>query len=296
MEISKVIEIKESNAFLESPAVAPDGSIFFPDIANNRILRFNPEIKDLLVWREKSGRANGMTFDIAGDLIVCEGNEMGPNDGGRRIVKINTQSGDLKVLTDNFQGKKYNAPNDLVINKKGQIFFTDPCYGNHSYMELDHESVYRIDIDGKVTRIITQPQIQRPNGLALSSDEKILYIVDSLTAAGGNRKIWAFDLDDNGEVSNQRLVFDFAPGRGGDGMTVDKAGNLYVAAGINKPRDDRETGDFQAGIYIISPQGELKGKIFVPEDLITNVDFDKGFKALYITAGKTLYFATGFYK
>lgn len=288
----KILEIKEPNAFLESPVVALDGSVFFSDIANNRILRFDTKDKNYSVWRSPSGRANGIQFDKDGDLIVCEGNEMGPNDGGRRITRVNIKTSDSEILTDIFEGRKYNAPNDLTIRSNGQIFFTDPCYGDRSYMELDQESVYRLDVDGRVTRLITQLEIQRPNGIALSPDEKILYVVDSSNAVGGNRKIWAFDLSDNGEVSNQRLVFDFAPGRGGDGMEVARDGDLYIAAGINKLRGSHETGDNPAGVYIITPEGKLKDRILIPEDLVTNVAFaGEDFETLYITAGKTLYLA-----
>src|SRR6266481_7983634 len=107
--------------------------------------------------------------------------------------------------------------------------------------------------------------------MALAPDEKTLYVVDSCPIAGGNRKIWAFDLSADGVPGNQRLVFDFAPGRGGDGMAVDSRGNLYVAAGIDLPRHSHETGEVPPGIYVISPTGRLAGRIPIPEDVITNV-------------------------
>ena len=147
-----------------------------------------------------------------------------------------------------------------------------------------------IDTNGKVTRVLTQPEIQRPNGIALSPDEHTLYLVDSCPVIGGNRKIWAFNLDDDGTLSNQRVVFDFGAGRGGDGMAVDRTGHLYIAAGISRPRGPHESADVPPGIYIITPSGELKGRIPVPEDVLTNVTFGgPDLRTLYITAGKTLF-------
>src|SRR5262249_37111281 len=152
----------------------------------------------------------------------------------------------------------------------GHIWFTDPCYSERQRMQLDHESIYHIDPDGKVEIAISQPEIQRPNGIQLSPDEKTLYVIDSCSVAGGNRKVWAFELDERLRPQRQRLVYDFAPGRGGDGMAVDRNGILHVAAGILRPRGPHETGDVPPGVYRISPAGELLGKIPIPEDVITN--------------------------
>ena len=110
-------------------------------------------------------------------------------------------------------------------------------------MEMEIEGVYRIDTDGSVRRILAQPAIERPNGIAVTQDSRRLYLVDSSPLKGGNRKIWAFELDDGGNPSNQRLVHDFAPGRGADGMRLDIEGNLYLAAGVMVPRHAWETGD-----------------------------------------------------
>jgi len=279
-----------SIAFTEGPAASAEGFVLFSDIANNRIMRFEIESETHSVWREPSGRANGLLFDPQGKLLICEGNEWGDNDGGRRVTRIDMQSGDLEVLSDNFGGKRHNAPNDIAACSNGFIFFTDPCYGDRSNMELDHDSVYRIAPDGTVTIAITQPEIQRPNGIALSPDESVMYLVDSCPTVGGNRKIWAFDLSDTGELSNQRVIHDFAPGRGGDGMAVDQEGNLYIAAGISRPRGPHESADVPPGIWIFSSEGEIRGRIPIPEDVLTNVTFGgEDLKTLFITAGKTLF-------
>jgi gluconolactonase len=275
-------------AFTEGPAVDADGNVFFSDIVNSRIMRLAPDGK-LSVFRTDSGRTNGNTFDQQGRLISCEGSEMGEG-GRRRVVRTDMKTGDVSVLTERYEGARYNSPNDVVVDSHGKVYFTDPCYGDRSIMEMTAEGVYRIDPDGTVTRVVQQPAVQRPNGIAITSDERTLYLVDSNPSPGGNRKIWAFDLQSDGTLSRQRLVFDFAPGRGGDGMRLDIDGNLWIAAGINRARREGETTDNPAGVYVVSPMGKLLGHIAVPEDLVTNLAFggpDK--KTLYVTAGKTLF-------
>ncbi len=277
-----------SVAFTEGPAVDADGNVYFSDIENNRILKMAPD-GTRSVFREPSHRTNGQTFDQLGRLLHCEGAEFGPG-GGRRVTRTNLATGEYEVLTDRFDGVRYNSPNDICVDGQGRIYFTDPCYGDRSQMEMPIEGVYRIDLDGRVTRILAQPTIERPNGLAVTQDSRRLYVVDSCPVPGGNRKIWAFDLDASGVPSNQRLVHDFAPGRGGDGMRLDMAGNLYVAAGIAWPRHGNETTDVPPGVYKLSPQGELLGRIVIPEDVITNLAFGgPDGRTLYITSGKTLF-------
>ena len=157
------------------------------------------------VFRADSGRTNGNTFDQLGRLLSCEGAEMGPG-GRRRVVRTDLKTGEVTVLTERYEGVRYNSPNDVVVDGRGLIYFTDPCYGDRSLMEMEIEGVYRIDPDGAVTRILKQPDIERPNGIAISPDDRTLYLVDSNPNAGGNRKIWAFDLSENGSR------FESAPG------------------------------------------------------------------------------------
>lgn len=279
-----------SVAFLEGPAAAADGTVYFSDIINNRIMRWLPGAPRAEVFRTPSGRANGLLFDAEGRLLACEGNEFGPDDGNRRISRTDLATGEIEILADGYDGKRFNAPNDVAALSNGLIFFTDPCYGDPATMELDHHSVYRIDPDGGVVRVLTQPEIQRPNGIAISPDETVLYLVDSCPVVGGNRMIWAFDLAADGGLSGQREVIDFAPGRGGDGMVVDCEGTLYIAAGIARPRGPHETTDVPPGIYVVSPGGELRGRIPIPEDVLTNVTFGgDDLRTLYIAAGKTLW-------
>jgi gluconolactonase len=283
------LEVAAGVCFLEGPAVDADGNVFFSDIAGNRILKMDVQ-GNVSTFRPDSGRTNGNTFDAQGRLISCEGNEQGP--GRRRIVRTDMKTGKVEVLTDRFEGKRYNSPNDVVVDTKGRVWFTDPLYApDRSTMELDQEAVYRIDTDGKVTRVIGQPAIGRPNGLAIAPGGKTLYLIDSdYSRPDANRKIWAFDIADDGSVGKHREIYSFGRGRGGDGMRLDSQGNLWVAAGISAPRTANESGDVPTGVYVISPAGKLLGRIPIAEDVITNVAFggaDK--KTLYVTAGKTLY-------
>lgn len=283
------IGVAASLCFLEGPAVDADGMVYFSDIAGNRILKLDA-FGQISVFREDSGRTNGNTFDAQGRLISCEGAEMGPG-GRRRLVRTNLATGRNEVLADRYQGKRLNSPNDVCVDVHGRIWFTDPRYAiDRSDLELDHESVYRLDPDGTLSVVISQPDVQRPNGIAITPDARTLYLVDSHPAVGGNRKIWAFSVGQNGQLATQRMVYDFAPGRGGDGMRLDVNGNLWVCAGIARPRGPGETTDVPPGVYVMTPEGKLLGCIPIPEDVITNCAFG-GMKRtmLYVTAGKTLY-------
>jgi len=150
--------------------------------------------------------------------------------------------------------------------------------------------VYRIDAPRQIARILTAPDVQRPNGIQISPDDRILYLVEANGAAGGARLIRAYDLQPDGTVRNMRVPYDFYPGRSADGMSIDTEGNLYAAAGLHATRGTAETLDTKCGVYVISPQGKLLKFIPVPEDYITNTAFGgPDMKTLYITAGKTLY-------
>jgi len=274
--------------FLEGPAWHPSGDLYFSDISGNRILKLSPA-GEVSVFRADSGRTNGNTFDGQGRLISCEGAEFGPG-GRRRIVRTDVNTGQVEVLTDRYEGKRYNAPNDVCVDTRGRIWFTDPYYWtDHASLEMGCEAVYMIDA-GQVRRVLSQPEIGRPNGLAITPDNKTLYVIDSHNVAGGNRKIWAFDVANDGTLSGQRLVFDFGRGRGGDGMRLDRQGNLWVAAGVLKPRNPHETDEVRTGIHVISPAGKLLGRIPIPEDTLTNLTFGgPDFKTLYVTSGKTVF-------
>jgi gluconolactonase len=220
----------------EGPAVAPDGSIYFTDITQGKepseILRYDPKTGKTAVFIDDARKANGLMFDPEGRLVACEGADV----GGRAVVRYDVKTKKRTVLTDNYKGKKYNAPNDLVIDTKGRIFFTDPRYGGTEPRELEHRAVYRIDTDGTVTQITTVTE--KPNGIILSPDGKTLYVADHNNgsdgivagekAVPGAMNILAFDLDEKGNVGKPRVLYDFGKGPGCDGMTVDVKGNIYL--------------------------------------------------------------------
>ena len=212
-----------------------------------------------------------------------------PN-GGRRLVRTDLGSGVVTELASHFEGRRLNSPNDVTCDELGRLFFTDPRYGDRSDLELTVEGVYRLDPDGSLHLILDQRAVERPNGLAVTPDASELYVVDSNHVSGGNRKIWSFQLDREGEAIRRRLVYDFAPGRGGDGMELDSEGTLYVCAGINEPRSAGETKQNPPGVYLISPDGKLLDMIDIPQDVITNCCFGgEDLRTLYVTAGHLLF-------
>ncbi len=267
---AKVEKLWDEGSFTEGPAQGPDGCIYFSDIGN-RIMRFDPATGKMAVYREPSGRANGLDFDPQGRLVAAEG----ANTGGNRRVTATEKDGKVVTLADKWNGKRFNSPNDLTIDVKGRVYFSDPRYVGDEKREIDTESVYRIDPDGKVAQIITD--VQKPNGLALSPDMKTLYVADS--NRGGNQHLLAFPLKEDGAVGPKKLLHDFGKDRGIDGMCVDVKGNIYGAAGSG------QTG----GVYVFSPEGKQLAFIPVPETPTNCVFAGKDRKTLYVTAGKSLY-------
>ena len=289
LSVGAPVETATFVSFLEGPAVDAQGTVYFSDIRGNRIMTLT-EAGVLGVFRENAGRANGNVFDNQGRLVTCEGAEHGP-DGRRRVTRTDPATGEVEVLAEQYKGRRFNSPNDVTVDTHGRLFFTDPRYdADRSDLEMDVEGVYRIDPDGTVTRIIGQLDVEKPNGLAITPDDHVLYVIDSNNAMNGSRTVWAFALDTAGDAVDRWPVYDFAPGRGGDGMELDIDGNLYVCAGILNPRSRSETTLNPPGVYVITPSGELIHRIPIPQDVITNCCFggtDK--RTLYVTAGHVLY-------
>jgi gluconolactonase len=256
-------------SFTEGGALDRDGSILFSDIGN-RIMRFDPKAGKTTVFREPSGRANGMIFDTLGRLIVAEG----ANTGGGRRISVTERDGTIRTLTDSYDSKRFNSPNDVAVDRGGRVYVSDPRYVGDEPRELDFDGVFLIDLQGFAIRLVTSAL--KPNGLALSPDEKTLYISDN----GARRRVLiAAERAHNGTVSRPRVIHDFGSGRGIDGMTVTTDGRIVASAGA---------GD-KAGILVLSPDGKVQALIPTPEDP-ANVEFggDDG-KTLYICAGKSLY-------
>jgi gluconolactonase len=274
-------ETAASLVFTEGPASDAEGNVYFTEITNNRILEYAPD-GIITGFRKPSGRANGLAFDAQGRLVACEG---GNTDGNRRVTRTDMATGKVEALASAYDGKKLNSPNDLVIAKNGRIYFTDPRYGDQGGRELETEDVYLIDADGSLRRVATKPEIAKPNGIALSPDQKTLYVADTQPGPPTEARVMAFDVAEDGSLSNGRSIYSFGSGRGIDGMAIDVEGNLYGAAGTlaNAPENP-------AGVYVITPAGELAGVIPIPEDPITNCNFGGAdLKTLYITSGKTLF-------
>ena len=273
---SKLEKVTGGLQFSEGPAWHPLGFLLFEDIPRNRIMKLEAGDK-VGVFREPSGRANGLAFDREGRLVAAEGNSM---DGGRRISRTE-KDGRVVTLADRFDGKLLNSPNDLAIDAQGRIYFTDPRYGSQEGVEQDKEAVYRIDPDGKLTRIIDS--VSRPNGVAISIDQKTLYVADN-REGGAKRVLLAFDLSSDGNASKSRSLYDFGSGRGIDGMTLDSAGRIWATAGSGE----------KAGVHVFQMNADrtatkLLTVVKTPEDP-TNCTFGGPDRdLLYITTATSLY-------
>jgi gluconolactonase len=256
---------------------------------NGHVYRLDREGRSS-VHRKDAG-TNGLLFDREGRLLACEPKL-------RRITRTD-RDGTLTVLTDRFAGHRYNEPNDLTVDSRGRIYFSDPRYGPDAGRDLVDdqgrtiEGVYRIDPDGRVARVLGR-EVDRANGVLVSADDRFLYVADNdNNHVGGARKLWRFDLRPDGAVdpASKKLLYDWGKGRGPDGVKQDREGRLYVAAGLNKPNPPAEPAeDVKGGIYVLSPAGELLQFLPVPRDEVTNCAFGgDDLKTLYITGGGTLY-------
>ena len=269
---AKMEKLWSEGEFTEGPAEGPDGCIYFSDIGN-RIMKFDPATGKTTEFRKPSGRSNGLKFDAMGLLIACEG----ANTGGGRRISITEKDGKVRSLADGFEGKRFNSPNDLTLDAKGRVYFSDPRYVGKEPRELDHESVYRVDPDGKVTRAIKD--VARPNGLVFSPDFKTLYVSDNSGDPSGSRALVAYPVNADGTFGPRKVLFDFGKERGIDGMTVATDGTIVATAGRGPA----------GGMYFFNPEGKKIGFLHTPE-APTNCCFGgKDRKTLYITAGKSLY-------
>jgi len=257
--------------FTEGPLWHPEGFLLFSDIPANTIYQWTPNKKPE-IFRRPSGNANGNTLDREGRLLTAE-------HSNRRVSRTE-KDGSIVTLASQYEGKRLNSPNDLVVKSEGSIYFTDPPYGiKPEQEELGFYGVYRLAPDGKLTLLVKD--FVRPNGIAFSPDEKKLYVNDSEKG-----HIRVFDVKPDGTLENGQLFAELKdPSKKGvpDGMKVDQEGNVY------------STG--AGGIWVFSGSGNLLGILEVPEvaanlawgDSLQDSSASRDYKTLYITASNSLY-------
>jgi gluconolactonase len=248
--------------FTEGPVWQPDGSLLFSDIPASRTYRWTPE-GGAQIWREPTGNANGLTLDRRGRLLACE-------HSGRRVSRIEAD-GSVVAVAERYQDRRLNSPNDIVVKSDGLIYFTDPPYGiKPEEREQPCNGVYRILPDGTLELLVDD--FDRPNGLAFSPDESILYIDDS-----PRRHVRAFDVRPDGTLVNSRIIADMDHPQPGspDGMKIDREGHLYVTGAT--------------GVWVFEPDGTCLGVVVTPERPANCAWGDADRQSLYITARTSLY-------
>lgn len=253
-----------------------DDSLLWSDIPNDRILRWTAQ-EGMTVYRHPANFTNGHYRDLQGRLVSCE-------HGGRRLTRTEPD-GTITVLVDNYQGKRFNSPNDLVVKSDGTIWFTDPPYGilqpnegYHGLSEIGGNYVYRFDpASGEVTLVAND--LEKPNGIAFSADESVLYVADSAGSHDpfGNHNVRAYDVVDGRSLTNGRIFAEINPGIP-DGLRLDINGYLYITSADS--------------IQVYSPAGELLGKIMVPEKIANCVFGGREKNRLFIAASKSIYAIT----
>jgi gluconolactonase len=259
----------------EGPVYVPDGDyVLWSDIPGNRVLRWS-ERDGSVVQDQPSHFANGHTLDLDGNVIRCE--------HGRRAVSRLAEQRSPVVIVDRFEGRRLNSPNDVIVKSDGTIWFTDPPYGilsdregHKADSELDANYVFRFDPADQALTVVTD-EVEEPNGLAFSPDESILYVSDTSASMGrqdGNHHIVAFDVVGGRELAKPRIFAVIEPGLA-DGFRVDRAGNVFSSSAD--------------GIHVLAPEGELLGRIPVPE-VVSNCAFGGVERTrLFITATSSLY-------
>ena len=290
----------------EGVAAGHDGLIYFSDVTFTKhckdpsghyaqagnIWKYNPKTGATAIFRSPSGMSNGIKFDREGNMVAA----LGADFGGRMLVKTDMTTGKSYILSGLYEGKPYNGLNDLVIDAKGRIYFTDPRYLGDEPIFQPGFAAYRLDPDGKITRVATN--CGKCNGIAISPDQKTLYIIsndngwfdvmalkEGETTSQAGHLLQAYAVDGAGDLNNRRVLIDYSklnkPCSGPDGMVTDERGNLWVASRC----------EYRPGIQVLSPQGKELAFIPTGKELPTNVGFgrDEDSNLLYVTSGKSLY-------
>jgi len=281
---AKIEKVADGFSFTEGPVWHPDGYLLFSDPNTNTIYRYNPQNHNVTVYMSHSGYtgpdigeygqpgSNGLTIDKEGRLIIDQ-------HGNRRVIRIE-KKGPVTVLADKIDGKKFNSPNDIVYKSDGTVYFTDPPYGLPAFFddkrkELGYSGVFMIK-DGKVQ--VVSKDLGGPNGIAFSPDEKYLYVTNwDIRDIHHTKTLWRYEVNTDGTLKSGKIFFDWnftEDEEALDGIKVDKQGNLFVSA--------------PGGVWILSANGKLLGKIVTPERPANMAWGDDG-KTLYLTAHSSLY-------
>jgi gluconolactonase len=267
----------------EGPVYFPAGRyVLFSDIPNNRILRYSEDDGHVSVFRQPSMNSNGNTIDREGRLITCE-------HSGRRVTRTELD-GSITIIADKYNGKKLNSPNDAVVASDGSIWFTDPIYGiggNYEGVkaapEQEKHNVYRVDPRSGDVKVVVDDFVE-PNGITFSPDEKKLYVIDTGFTDGPDNPshIRVFDVDVGaGKVSNGKVFAEMPKPSITDGMRSDRDGRIWCSVGWGDPNED--------GVRCYTPDGDLLGKIHIPET-VANLCFGGTFRnRLYICGSTSLY-------
>jgi gluconolactonase len=250
--------------FTEGPAADREGNLYFSDVSGDKLYELDAQ-GQLSTILDPSHHTNGLMLNAAGNIVACE------MDG--RLVEVNPKTKEVKSLADGYEAKRFNAPNDLVIDRNGGIYFTDPHFRAPMPLPQGVRAFYYRAADGKVTRLGVIENA--PNGVILSPDEKTLYVIPSLQA-----EMLAYPVEGPGKLGQQRVFCTLkqASGKtsgGGDGLTVDSKGNVYITSAL--------------GIQVFDPKGSLLGIIEFPEQPANCTFGGKDLKTLYATARTSVY-------
>ncbi len=250
--------------FTEGPAADREGNLYFSDVAGDKLYKIDAS-GALSTILDPSHNTNGLMLNAAGNIVACE--------MAGRLIEVNPKSKEVKSLADGYDGKRFNAPNDLVIDRDGGVYFTDPRFRAPMPLPQGVEAFYYWAPDGKVTRLGTIDKA--PNGIILSPDEKTLYVIPSQQA-----EMLAYPVEGPGKIGQQRIFCTLkqASGKsngGGDGLTIDSKGNVYITSAL--------------GLQVFNPQGNLLGIIEFPEQPANCTFGGKDLKTLYATARTSVY-------
>jgi gluconolactonase len=288
----------EGPVYFPHPTPGKPGYLLLSDIPNNRLMKYDEATQQFTVHKENANYANGNTRDRQGRLVSCE------HSVTRRVVRTE-HNGSTTVLADNFEGKRLNAPNDIVVKSDDSIWFTDPLFGINGEWEgarakpeQASTNVYRITPDGKISAMLTD--LVNPNGLAFSPDEKKLYVVE--WKGTPNRSIWSYDVAADGSLSNKSKLIDAVGAGALDGFRVDRDGNLWCGWGSNgalqaEPSDVGGHKVYQLqgkpeeldGVKVFNPQGKAIGFIQLPERCANLTFGGPKNNRLYMASSHSLY-------